>query len=94
MGCSLHWTQRIPSEPRQNIVMEWVTSQDNSAANMHRAHLRKDIEFSATLGEEVLISFRMPYPHSTHHLLHSPLIKGELTGVEKHTEGGSQCEFS
>jgi len=94
MSCSLHWTQRIPSEPRQNIVMEWVTSQDNSAANMHRAHLRKDIEFSATLGEEVLISFRTPYPHSTHHLLHSPLIKGELTGIEKHTEGRSQCEFS
>jgi hypothetical protein len=58
--------------------MEWVTSQDNSAANMQRAHLQKDTEFSATLGEEVLISFRT-YPHSTHHLLHSPLIKGELT---------------
>jgi hypothetical protein len=79
MSCSLHWTQRIPSEPRQNIVMEWVTSQDNSAVNMHRAHLQKDTEFSATLGEEVLISFRTPYPHSTHCLLHSPLIKGEVT---------------
>jgi hypothetical protein len=78
MSCSLHWTQRIPSEPMYKIVMEWVTSQDNSAANMHRAHLQKDTEFSATLGEEVLISFRT-YPHSTHRLLHSPLIKGELT---------------